>query len=67
MKGTQNGEEYCTFTKEELQEIVTCFSEESMDKIYTGHCSGVVGTGLLKELMGDNLEVLSTGFVFERS
>ena len=66
MKGMKNGEEYCTFAKEELQEIVNCFEEENMDKIYTGHCTGIVGTGLLKELMGDNLEVLSTGLGFNR-
>lgn len=65
MKGTKNGEEYCTFTKEELQEIVTCFSNEKMDKIYTGHCTGVVGATLLKEMMGDKLETLITGITFE--
>lgn len=65
MKGTKNGEEYCTFTKEELQELVDCFRKEKMEKLYTGHCTGTVGTALLKDLMGAHLEVLTTGITFE--
>lgn len=65
MKGMKDGEEYCTFSQEALNELADCFVRENMCKLYTGHCTGTVGAELLKELLGANLEMLMTGRVIE--
>ena len=55
------------FDKEDIEIIQNTAKElYSMDTMfYTGHCTGTVGTALLKDLMGAHLEVLTTGITFE--
>lgn len=61
MKGTKNGMEYCTFSKEEVEEIALYLRQEGLQKLYTGHCTGMVGLALLKEFLGEQVEELFTG------
>lgn len=61
MKGTKNGTEICTFSKEEVKEIADYLKQEGIQKLYTGHCTGAPGLELLKEFLGEQVEDLFTG------
>ena len=62
MMGMKNGEEYCAFTDEEIQEITAFLEKEKVEKIYTGHCTGLVGFNKIKKMYGeDKVEYLSIG------
>lgn len=65
MKGTKNGEEICTFSEEEIQQLAEAVRGMGLQKLYTGHCTGRPGYGLLKKYLGDVLGSLSTGTVIE--
>lgn len=40
MKGSRNGEEICTFSKEEIKEMTDCMETEGIVQLITGHCTG---------------------------
>jgi 7,8-dihydropterin-6-yl-methyl-4-(beta-D-ribofuranosyl)aminobenzene 5'-phosphate synthase len=61
MKGKNGNEEICTFSENEIQEMVKCLEDNHVEKLYTGHCTGVVGYVLIKKYMGDSVEYISTG------
>lgn len=65
MKGTKNGEECCTFTQQEIDDLVQYIVEEDIHHIYTGHCTGEPGFVLLQEQLGKRIERLVTGKRFE--
>lgn len=49
MKGMKDGVEYCTFSETEIEEIAEFLKNEGVEYIYTGHCTGCIGAGLLKK------------------
>lgn len=49
MKGMKDGVEYCTFAEKEIEEIAEFLKLEGVEYIYTGHCTGCIGAGLLEE------------------
>lgn len=62
MMGMKNGEEYCTFSDEEIKEITAFLEKEKVEKIYTGHCTGLVGFNKIKKMYGeDKVEYLTIG------
>lgn len=65
MKGTKNGEEICTFSEKEIQELAEAVREMGLQKLHTGHCTGKPGYGLLEKYLGGILGSLSTGEVIE--
>lgn len=50
MKGMKDGVEYCTFSEMEIEEIAEFLKAEGVEYIYTGHCTGCVGAGLLEKV-----------------
>ncbi|WP_440889201.1 MBL fold metallo-hydrolase [Vibrio sp. WZ-1] len=48
-------------TKDDIRALGRALSEYSIDKFYTGHCTGMKAYGLLKEVLGERLEHLPTG------
>ncbi|MCW8328828.1 MBL fold metallo-hydrolase [Photobacterium sp. SDRW27] len=48
-------------TKEEIKAIGRELQSYPIDKLYTGHCTGMKAYGLLKGVLGDRLEHLPTG------
>ncbi|MDO6497006.1 MBL fold metallo-hydrolase [Photobacterium sanguinicancri] len=48
-------------SKEDIREIGKQLLSYPIDKLYTGHCTGMKAFGLLKEVLGDKLEHLPTG------
>ncbi|PZP37919.1 MAG: MBL fold hydrolase [Shewanella oneidensis] len=48
-------------TKQDIRAIGQALSHYPIDKLYTGHCTGMKAFGLLKEVLGDRLEHLPTG------
>lgn len=61
MKGTKNGEECCTFSKDEVCIIAKSLEDMNLKKLYTGHCTGEKGFELLSIFMGDRVEPINTG------
>lgn len=64
MKGTVNGEEICTFSEEELDELCDFILQEDILHIYTGHCVGLPGLEKMRKRLGDRIHSLTTGLVF---
>ncbi|MGF1689954.1 MBL fold metallo-hydrolase [Photobacterium kagoshimensis] len=48
-------------SKEDIRDIGRQLLTYPIDKLYTGHCTGMKAFGLLKEILGDKLEHLPTG------
>lgn len=48
-------------TKAEIKQIAHTLLEYPIDKLYTGHCTGMKAYGVLKEVLGERLEHLPTG------
>lgn len=48
-------------SKEDIRNIGRQLLTYPIDKLYTGHCTGMKAFGLLKEVLGDKLEHLPTG------
>lgn len=65
MKGTKDGQEICTFSEEEIQEIAVYLQAAGLEYLYTGHCTGQPGYEPLLKYMGDKLKRLSTGATIE--
>lgn len=62
MMGMRNGEEYCTFSDDEINEMSEFLEKENVDKIYTGHCTGLVGYEKLRtSLCEEKVEYLLIG------
>lgn len=61
MKGRKNGEEICTFSEEEIQQLVEQICEVGLQYLYTGHCTGQIAMQLLKKYAGDKVQELFTG------
>ena len=49
-------------TREEVEEITREMLAYRVDKIYTGHCTKKKGFKVLKRVMGENIEYLTTGW-----
>ena len=50
---------------ETVRQLAEELDKTGVDKILTGHCTGTEGFELLKEVLGDKIETLSTGKIFE--
>lgn len=61
MKGKSGDKEICTFSEKEIETMVNFLKENEVEKLYTGHCTGIVGYDLLKKHMCDKVEYISTG------
>lgn len=61
MRGLCNGEEFCTFSEKEVQEMADYLKKVGIKKLYTGHCTGQPGIQLLKKYLGDIVDTLTTG------
>ncbi len=61
MKGKSGDKEICTFSEDEIQIIVNYLKENNVEKLYTGHCTGMAGYELIKKHMGENIVYISTG------
>lgn len=61
MKGSRNGQEICTFTREELQAVADAAAARDLEAVYTGHCTGGVAYALLEPVMGQRLHGMTTG------
>lgn len=61
MKGKENGTEICTFSENEIQKIAEYLKNIGLNKLYTGHCTGLVGFEMIKKYMGEAAEYLMTG------
>ena len=61
MKGKLGDKEICTFSEEEIEELAKYLVENNVQKLYTGHCTGIVGYELIKKYMGDKVEYIHTG------
>lgn len=61
MKGSRNGQEICTFTREELQAVADAAAACDLEAVYTGHCTGGVAYALLEQAMGRRLHSMTTG------
>lgn len=48
-------------TREEIEAIASQLLTYPIEKVYTGHCTGMKAYGILKGVMGDRLEPLTTG------
>jgi 7,8-dihydropterin-6-yl-methyl-4-(beta-D-ribofuranosyl)aminobenzene 5'-phosphate synthase len=48
-----------------VRQLAEELDKSGVDKILTGHCTGTEGFELLKAVLGDKIEALSTGKVFE--
>lgn len=65
MKQMVNQQEICTFSEKELDELCEFLKEEKIEKIYTGHCTGEVGYGKLKERLPEMIFPMHTGMEIE--
>ena len=61
MKGKSGDREICTFTEKEIGKMVKYLEENNVKKLYTGHCTGIVGYELIKKYMTDKVEYIYTG------
>ena len=63
MMGKKDGEEICTFSGEEVREMARILEGYGSPMVYTGHCTGLVGYGLLEAELKDRVSRLVTGRV----
>lgn len=62
MKGRKDdGTEICMFSEAEIQNIAEYIQDKGIQKVYTGHCTGLPGFEMLKKYLGDSLQYLGTG------
>ena len=61
MKGKSGDKEICTFSESEIESIVKYLRDNNVERLYTGHCTGMVGYELIKKYMGENVEYIFTG------
>ncbi|MCC8014227.1 MAG: MBL fold metallo-hydrolase [Eubacterium sp.] len=65
MKGKKDGKEICAFSEDEINCLCSAFINEGVKKIYTGHCTGVLGFEKLKSRLGERIQKLTTGLIFD--
>ncbi len=65
MKGKKDGKEICAFSEDEINGLCSAFKNEGVKKIYTGHCTGIPGFEKLKSRLGEHIQKLTTGLVFD--
>ena len=61
MKGKLGDKEICTFSKEEIEMLVEYLKINRVKKLYTGHCTGIVGYEIISKYMGGKVEYIYTG------
>lgn len=61
MKGKADGKEICIFTEEEVKEMAEYLMAEGVEKLYTGHCTGMVAFEMLQKYLGEKIVKLTTG------
>ena len=54
MKGKSGDKEICTFSESEIESIVKYLRDNNVERLYTGHCTGMVGYELIKKYKGEN-------------
>lgn len=52
-------------SEKEVRALASKLNEMQVDKIYTGHCTGTKAFPILKEVLGEKLELLFTGKAIE--
>lgn len=65
MKGRKQGQEICTFSPSEVAEMADYIRASGMKYLYTGHCTGAVAFGMLREHLGELVREMPTGYVIE--
>ncbi len=61
MKGKKDDVEICTFSETEIEEMACYLKNVGIKKIYTGHCTGIVGFELIMKYLAKEAEYISTG------
>ncbi len=61
MKGMKDNVEICTFSEAEIEGMADYLKQNGLTKLYTGHCTGLVGFKLIKNYMQDGVEYINTG------
>lgn len=61
MKGKSGEKEICTFSENEIEEMAKYLEKNGVKKLYTGHCTGMIGYELIKKYMGEKVEYIYTG------
>ncbi len=64
MKGKVNGEDICTFSESEVDDLCDVIMTEGMEGIYTGHCTGIPGFVAMQKRLGEKIKPLGTGMKF---
>ena len=64
MKGTRSGEEICTFSETEIEQLAEGVKASGLERIYTGHCTGSCGYEQLKKYLPEVVYALRTGDTF---
>lgn len=59
------GADSCGYSKEEVQKMARKLAASTDAKFFTGHCTGTVAFEWLKEILGNSVEDIHTGKVFE--
>lgn len=65
MKGMKDGQEICTFSEEELDQLCRDIVSENIHHIYTGHCTGSPAYKKLQSRLPDRFTKLTTGMIAE--
>ena len=52
-------------SKDDVQELGKTILKYPIEKVYTGHCTGIKAYRILKEVMGAKLEYFATGYKVE--
>lgn len=61
MKGKCGGKEICIFSEAEIMELSGEILKQGICFLYTGHCTGNAGFGLLRKYLGEKVRPLTTG------
>ncbi len=61
MMSFAKGVEGCIYSKEEVAAMAERVKASGVRAIYTGHCTGSVAVGMLKDELGDIVHAISTG------
>lgn len=65
MKGKDGDKEICIFSDDEISEMTKHVKSIGLNKLYTGHCTGIVGYKIIKQYMGNSAEYICAGRVIE--
>lgn len=56
----------CSYTEQEVKEVAKNLIRTSEAKFYSGHCTGLIAYDWLKEILGERLDSLYSGKVFDK-